>query len=217
MKNLFTLLIVTLISMTFVLPVVSEDRNVAPANAQQPNIKQLQRGNMLRLTESNKTPQPASPDDSNAKACKLNIDCPNLTCVDGFCCNEICEGNCRSCSLPGYRGTCMSVPNGQDPRQACMTSMGGAPACNATCQAGKCSWPDVGTPCGLCSGCDGLGRCTKTLYDDNRCGVIQCSSLSTSCRTYSNLTFGRCSSMGQCKVNDPSACTIYQDLPCRNR
>jgi hypothetical protein len=79
--------------------------------------------------------------------------------------------------------------------------------------SGQCTFPDVGTPCGICSGCDGNGRCTQALSDDTRCGVVSCQGLSTYCRKYQDIKANRCDSLGVCKAaNDPATCTIYTDL-----
>jgi hypothetical protein len=74
-------------------------------------------------------------------------------------------------------------------------------------------FPDVGAPCGVCSGCDGVGRCTLTPPDDGRCGVVSCQGLSNYCRKYEDLQAGRCAALGVCKsANDPATCTVYRDF-----
>ena len=148
-----------------------------------------------------------------APACRTDRECESGACVDGVCCEENCQGNCRYCAFPGHVGTCMAVPDGKDPRRACQTSIGGSPACGGACYSGQCAFPDVGTWCGVCAACDGTGRCTATPPDDDRCGVIDCSGLDTSARVYQDLTAGRCAGLGLCKSpNDPATCTIYTDL-----
>jgi len=148
-------------------------------------------------------------------ACKLDRDCPNSNCVDGYCCDTKCEGNCRSCALPGHLGICTAVPDGQDPRRACQVSLGGHPACGGACYSGQCAFPDVGTSCGTCAICNGTGRCTLMPSDDPKCGTISCSELNTKCRVYEDLTSGRCAMLGSCKVaNDPMACDRFRNIPC---
>jgi hypothetical protein len=146
----------------------------------------------------------------NLALCNADRDCPTGNCVDGVCCNEKCAGNCRSCALPGHLGTCMDVPDGQDPRRACQIAIGGHPSCNGACYAGQCAVPDLGAPCGLCAACDGNGRCTVTPADDTRCGSIDCSKLNSACRTYLDLEVARCASLGACKTpNDSATCTLF--------
>ncbi len=150
---------------------------------------------------------------TTATACKSDRECASGNCVDGYCCDDKCQGNCRSCALPGHEGTCTTVPDGQDPRRACQIALGGVPACWGACYSGQCAVPDLGTPCGVCAACDGNGRCTKTPPDDDRCGVIRCSGLNTPHRIYDDLRGNRCAYLGSCKTpNDTSTCTYYHDL-----
>jgi len=56
--------------------------------------------------------------------------------------------------------------------------LGGPPRCAGACDtAGQCAFPDVGAACGLCSACDGTGRCTQAPADDTSCGRLSCSGL----------------------------------------
>ena len=47
----------------------------------------------------------------------------NEACVDGYCCNSSCTGQCQACDLSGSQGTCTTVPSGQP--------HGSRPACTA--------------------------------------------------------------------------------------
>jgi hypothetical protein len=38
--------------------------------------------------------------------CEENIDCASGICAQGRCCNQVCDGRCRSCNLQGARGVC---------------------------------------------------------------------------------------------------------------
>ena len=80
--------------------------------------------------------------------------------------------------------------------------------------SGQCMFPDLGTVCGLCSACDGTGRCQVKPSDDSQCGVIPCSGLSNTCRIYNDLTLARCASIGSCKTVSTATCTIYTDISC---
>jgi hypothetical protein len=147
--------------------------------------------------------------------CKVDRDCESGACFDGICCDQKCDGNCRSCALPGHVGICTAVPDGLDPRRACQVAIGGTPACGGACYGGQCAFPDVGTPCGICAACDGNGRCTAAPADDARCGVVDCSRLDTACRIYQDLTANRCAALGLCKTaNDPATCNVFTDLRC---
>jgi hypothetical protein len=149
-------------------------------------------------------------------SCKADRDCASGDCIDGVCCDQKCEGNCRYCAFPGHEGTCMAVPDWQDPRQACPYFSGGHPLCAGRCYQGQCTIPDKGTPCDVCAGCDGTGRCTWMPWDDPQCGVIQCSGLNTPTRVYRDFTDStgdRCMALGDCKpANDPRWCTNWVDI-----
>jgi hypothetical protein len=146
--------------------------------------------------------------------CNSDSACYDGNCVDGVCCDHKCEGNCHYCAFPGHEGTCMDVPDWQDPRRACPMASGGTKECGASCYSGQCTFPDLGTPCGLCETCDGNGRCDKMPVDDSRCGVIPCVQLSSACRVYEDLKSGRCASLGSCKVVSTADCVQFTDLTC---
>ena len=54
-----------------------------------------------------------------------------LACVDGFCCDAACTGQCQACDLPSQLGHCTTVTSGppHGSRQACS----GSGACAAWC------------------------------------------------------------------------------------
>ncbi|MGC4121108.1 MAG: hypothetical protein QM765_42330 [Myxococcales bacterium] len=52
-------------------------------------------------------------------SCQADLECQTGHCVDQVCCTDSCEGDCRSCALPGQQGTCSDVPENQDPRARC--------------------------------------------------------------------------------------------------
>ncbi len=39
-------------------------------------------------------------------ACTTNNQCTSSNCVDGVCCNTLCNDGCHGCALPGSAGTC---------------------------------------------------------------------------------------------------------------
>lgn len=63
---------------------------------------------------------------ANGTACSgagLNTTCASLICKDGVCCNTTCLGICQACDLAGNLGTCLNVPDGQDPDTECSGAM----------------------------------------------------------------------------------------------
>jgi N-acetylneuraminic acid mutarotase len=95
-----------------------------------------------------------------AELCSTNADCPPLCpdcpprfCTDGVCCDEICDGVCHSCVLPGKIGTCSPAPEGRDPRDDCYPG----PDCERTC--------------------DGNGQCVTvgaTFFVTTKCAPVEC-------------------------------------------
>lgn len=191
-------------------PAAGDDRPIILKNPVTPTIVRP-KGLTHKAPEINRPTQAGQqPVKVEIKACKLPRDCPSGECWDGICCNATCRGKCVSCAMPGHEGICTPVPDGQDPRRACTIVQGGHPACNTACYSGQCMFPDVGKPCGICSQCNGTGRCTIMPTDDNLCGVLDCNGLDSPCRKYQDLRANRCASLGVCKTaNDPATCTQY--------
>ncbi len=89
--------------------------------------------------------------------CANDAECITGHCVDGVCCENTCEGLCQACNLDPNPGTCMTVPQGQDPRQDCP----GDGICGGVCDGqGQCAFAPDTTRCDVCTSCDGQGFCT---------------------------------------------------------
>jgi MYXO-CTERM domain-containing protein len=95
----------------------------------------------------------------------------------------------------------------------------GSPCTAATgCSDGICTGGVCcNTPCdGICRACSADG-CVVTPPSDGRCGengVISCSSLSTTCRTYQDQPMSRCAAFGQCAESGSLAeCVTFTDVP----
>lgn len=108
-------------------------------------------------------PVPCTPEDQAAV-------CGDAPCVDGFCCDEACEGPCRACDLVGTQGRCRPIPEGADPYDECAQTApetcGATGACDG---AGHCTLHPAGTscddeePCTVGDACDGDGLCAGEL------------------------------------------------------
>jgi hypothetical protein len=140
--------------------------------------------------------------------------CDSGACVDDVCCSGDC-GECSMCDAWGLEGSCTAADEGTDPHGDCWVS-GGDPSCAGSCNGfGSCAFPGEETRCGLCSACDGQGRCMQRLADDDECGAIDCSGLDSSCRRYADRTTDRCAGLGRCRTpNTLAYCTEWTDLPC---
>lgn len=119
-------------------------------------------------------------------ACANTAQCQSGHCVDGLCCDDACEGLCRSCALEGSVGRCQNVPDNADPDAECGDADAGV-AC-LTCFGRRCLPALPGTnPKGECAGslvCNGVGRCLEPVGEacmrPADCATGQC-------------FFGRCS------------------------
>lgn len=103
---------------------------------------------------------------SNGVACAAAVECASGQCIDGYCCNVACTGQCVSCGSAGSRGTCVAVAT---PRTPCA----GSGACAGRCDGinAACVYPDNSTSCGAvascingvattAASCNGSGACT---------------------------------------------------------
>jgi hypothetical protein len=69
----------------------------------------------------------------NGKTCAEDDACLSKACQGNVCCGSPCSG-CDSCTLPGHRGVCMAVGNGESPD-----------GCTGFCSEGQCaSMPSIG-------------------------------------------------------------------------
>lgn len=96
--------------------------------------------------------------------CEANEECELGRCVDSYCCEEECEGECRSCGVSGSLGTCSFYLLGTDPEAECglCRLCDGAGVCEAagtgTDPKEECTQEAPAT-CGRYGGCDGAGGC----------------------------------------------------------
>lgn len=89
--------------------------------------------------------------------CTADEQCESNFCVDGFCCELACAGQCQACDVPGFPGKCLPVgsitshedahPNqgGTSPRKACDGFVNGVKTgCTGYCdgtKANQCAYP----------------------------------------------------------------------------
>ena len=151
-------------------------------------------------------------------ACGASNECQNAHCVDGFCCNAACNGQCQACDVPGRAGTCANVtgaPHG--PRAACASD---GSACGGSCDgssASACAYPagacrDASCAAGtatLAARCDGAGKCPPAqtqACNPYVCGPTACLG---NCAKDQDCTAGDFCSGGVCKPKlvDGGACS----------
>jgi len=107
------------------------------------------------------------PKGASGAACASNSGCTTGFCADGVCCNEVCDGACKSCKQSGSTGTCVSVDGVSDPHGKCA-----AGECADVCKAGACAFKPATADCGA-TACTGAaltakGKCSGT---DEKCNA----------------------------------------------
>jgi len=163
--------------------------------------------------------------------CGKAADCMNGLCVDGYCCDDLCDpmvmGNgCKACNVPGAEGRCVLALDGTDPRGACPQDPAATCGRDGLCDGrGNCRLYASGTQCAppSCSGgtvtyaaaCDGTGNCAQptaaTCFPYDCADATSCATTcsgSTGCATGVTCTMGSCGqkSDGQPCVQ-PSECS----------
>ncbi len=121
-------------------------------------------------------------------------DCGALPCVDGYCCDQACEGGCRACNLPGREGSCTPYAAGTDPEAECADEPPSSCGTTGSCDgAGACALHgssvtcDDGEACTTGDACDGAGTCRGAAPAEcapvagNECCVGTCGA--EGCRT----------------------------------
>lgn len=125
-------------------------------------------------------------------------------CVDGFCCDTQCNGECTACNLSGREGICTPIEVGLDPHEEC----GICKACNGDANSPQCiaaaRASDIKADCEVCQMCNGdadnpacipVPAGEDPLEDCNVSDVTSCS------------TNGWCDGMGACEYyNFQSSC-----------
>jgi len=122
---------------------------------------------------------------ATAHSCTAAIDCASEICVDGYCCNTLCTGNCNRCNVVGSLGTCTDVAS--DCTGNCdVCSAGNCAAVQATCT-------------GNCDTCSGSGTAYSCAASDSLC-TGNCDVCSGSGLTYN------CAASNALCSNDASSC-----------
>ncbi len=120
-------------------------------------------------------------------ACGPTDVCDTGKCIDGYCCNDTCGGQCQACDVVGKLGMCTTTTDGipHGSRTACT----GSGTCGGACtgaSATVCTYPTTTVICGAaCDGhCDGAGGCSSTAGgmcpNGFACGASGCD---TTCAT----------------------------------
>jgi hypothetical protein len=129
-----------------------------------------------------------------------------FSCIDGYCCNGPCSGQCEACDVPSKLGICSNVPSGQPHGARGNCPGAGVGTCGGYCNGGSAS---CHMPTGVCTAascaadgytlhqaasCDtGTGTCPARV--DYDCGGDRRTCVSGQCR--------RCNLGGTCPPKFP--------------
>jgi len=149
----------------------------------------------------------------NGAVCGANSECASTFCIDGVCCNNVCNTICKACNIAGSVGTCSNTANGQDPANECP----GVTNCNG---AGACALLANGTACAIGGECSS-GNCVDGVCCNAICaGTCQACNVPGNTGICSNIALNgtdnnpvgacvgvnSCDGMGGCKKNDGQVC-----------
>jgi hypothetical protein len=156
--------------------------------------------------------------------CAADGECATKSCADGVCCESACDGVCERCNVALHAGSCLAVPDGDDPDQECLDGAG-PESCGLTgvCSGQRsCAAYPVGTTCAApscetsatshrASTCAGLGICHDNGLED--CAPYTCDAGSGLCRKAcgSDADCGggfSCAADGFCKVATGKSCLV---------
>jgi hypothetical protein len=138
--------------------------------------------------------------------CDAASQCDSNNCIDGYCCDCSCDGQCESCSVAGSEGYCTNIPNGEDdPDNSCNDLL----FCTGEeyCYNGACI--SDGNPCNENDGnlCNDCNETDDSCYQE--AGIVCNETVEGDCRN-SDV----CNSSGECVPDfrtDGTACTSDGD------
>ncbi len=159
-------------------------------------------------------------DCKQAGACQ---ECASGNCVDGYCCNSGCGGECDRCD-GATKGVCAVLAQGAAGTPSCTPYLctGTSAGCPASCTSdGNCA---AGNFCGggsclgkkpLGSGCSAANECTSTFCADGVCCDAGCGGSCDSCNVAGHCAFVTGAGNPGCgaflcsgsSANCPSGCT----------
>jgi len=121
---------------------------------------------------------------AQGEACSLDAACISSHCVDGFCCETACDGECEACDFPQNEGSCLPIADGEDPEDECA----GIGLCGGVCDGQHaCRFTPDTVKCAPCTACDGAGACALLAQPgsdpfDDCAPCWACSGTDSSCR-----------------------------------
>lgn len=166
---------------------------------------------------------PCEPRKPVGETCTRSGECEaGVACVDGYCCDSGCSGQCEACNVAGKEGTCSPAVAGTQPVGA-RADCAGSGACQGTCdgtQRFACGFPGTATQCGTaaCNGtqatpagvCNGSGACAQAAAVEcapGACTNGSCDGDCSQCTGTQYCVAGRCVE----KLTPGSSCVAAGD------
>src|SRR5207253_3055547 len=147
-------------------------------------------------------------------------------CVDGFCCDSACSGQCQACDAASDQGICTTssgAPHGA--RAACASDGSSCGGTGDGSNATACGYPGASTQCRppSCAGgietvaasCAGFGACPALVTQS--CGAYSCGATAckTSCSGDGDCSAGNyCNASNQCVGKKPQASACGAEHEC---
>ena len=145
------------------------------------------------------------PKKANGTTCVSAGQCQSGLCIDGYCCDDKCDGGCQACNVPGSLGACTDHSTNTDPENECEVCKvcNGSGSCvnvtNGSDPLGDCLQE---APCGQDGFCDGQGKC-RLWIEATECTSQTCSGTTLYLSDY-------CDGDGMCVDSGTVACAPYR-------
>ena len=140
------------------------------------------------------------PQRADGAMCTSSDQCTSGKCVDGYCCNSACSGQCEACDVENRLGQCSAVtgePHGD--RDACDTD---GTNCAGSCDGdtrNACRYPDGDQICRVASCSDNVATYEARCGGDGTCGpIVQQPCAPFICATEQPVCLGDCVVDGDC-------------------
>lgn len=118
-------------------------------------------------------------------ACTTSAECETGFCVDGYCCNAACSGQCEACDVAGRPGLCSAIDGVPHGTRAACAGKNPYTECGVQCIGAAnrtaCTYPPTSVKCSKdacematethASTCDGAGSCSDV---PKSCGGFAC-------------------------------------------
>ncbi len=141
---------------------------------------------------------------ANGTACHLGTECQFGNCVDGFCCESACTGQCQSCGEATMLGKCVTIKDAVRGivRAPCPGSGTCASLCNGS-DALACHYPANEKQCAPANCAAGVAKAASTCNGSGACTSV------TGVSCASNLCADNTQCSGGCSAAQPCAATQY--------